>query len=108
MWGRPAQHPGDHVRGDHTRLDDQHTHPASHPRTEPDTSCPHPDTRPPSLAMTHAIIGGRQPTRTSLRSDGTGVTALVTIGANNDYGDATMPLVGAIGHDLPMDTDAVL
>ena len=63
--------------------------------------------RPASLAMTHAIIGARQPTRTSLRSDGTGVTALDTIGADNDYGDATVPLVGAIGHDLPMDTNTV-
>ena len=27
--------------------------------------------------------------------------------ADNDYGDGTVPLTGAIGHDLPMDTNTV-
>lgn len=63
--------------------------------------------RPASLTMTHAIVGVRQPTRTSLRITGDGVAALDTIGADNDFGDGTVPLTGAIGHDLPMDTHTV-
>jgi pimeloyl-ACP methyl ester carboxylesterase len=63
--------------------------------------------RPTSLTMTHAIAGVRQPTWTSLRITGGGVAALDTIGADNDFGDGTVPLTGAIGHDLPMDTNTV-
>jgi len=63
--------------------------------------------RPASLTMTHAIVGVRQSTRTTMRIDGAGVEALDTIGADNDYGDGTVPLAGAIGHDLPMDTNTV-
>jgi hypothetical protein len=63
--------------------------------------------RPTSLTMTHAIVGVRQPTWTSLRITDSGVTALDTIGGDNDFGDGTVPMAGAIGHDLPMDTNTV-
>ncbi len=63
--------------------------------------------RPASVTMTHAIVGTRQPTWTSLHINGTGVAALDTIGRDNDFGDGTVPLAGAIGHDLPMDTNTV-
>ncbi len=63
--------------------------------------------RPASLTMTHTIIGVRQPTPTTLRITGTGVQTLDTVGDDNDYGDATVALTGAIGHDLPMDTNTV-
>jgi len=35
------------------------------------------------------------------------VETLDTIGDDNDYGDATVALTGAIGHNLPMDTNTV-
>jgi len=35
------------------------------------------------------------------------VETLDTIGDDNDYGDATVALAGAIGHDPPMDTNTV-
>lgn len=63
--------------------------------------------RPTSATMTHAIVGTRQPTWTSLQINGTGVEALDTIAGDNDFGDGTVPLTGAIGHDLPMDTNTV-
>jgi pimeloyl-ACP methyl ester carboxylesterase len=63
--------------------------------------------RPTSLTMTHAVVGTRQPTWTSLQINGASVEALDTIGGDNDFGDGTVPLAGAIGLDLPMDTNAV-
>lgn len=63
--------------------------------------------RPASLPMTHAIVGTRQPTPTTMHITGNHAEALDTINGDNDYGDATVPLTGAIGHDLPMDTNAV-
>lgn len=71
--------------------------------------------RPASLAMTHAIVGTRQPTPTTLdlttldRAHGRPqVAELVdTIGGDSDYGDGTVPLAGAIGHNLPMDTNTI-
>jgi pimeloyl-ACP methyl ester carboxylesterase len=63
--------------------------------------------RPASLAMTHAIVGARQPTWTSIQITAGRVDPLDTIGADNDYGDSTVPLTGAIGHNLPLDTNQV-
>jgi hypothetical protein len=63
--------------------------------------------RPASLIMTHAIVGVRQPTWTSLQISNGEVEALDTIGGANGFGDGTVPLAGAIGHDLPMDTHTV-
>ena len=36
-----------------------------------------------------------------------GVEVLETIGADNDYGDATVPLAGALKHNLAPDTQAI-
>jgi pimeloyl-ACP methyl ester carboxylesterase len=63
--------------------------------------------RPASLDHTHAIVGTRQPTATTVRLLPDGVEVLETIGPDNDYGDATVPLAGAIGHDLPITTNRV-
>lgn len=60
-----------------------------------------------SLDITHAIVGVNQPTATTVRVIDGGVEVLDTIGPDNDYGDATVPLAGAIGHDLAMDTNLV-
>ncbi|KAB7739764.1 hypothetical protein GA707_20010 [Nostocoides sp. F2B08] len=61
--------------------------------------------RPASVEMAYAIVGTRQPTWTTitLNPDGT-ATAHDEFGTDNDYGDATVPLTGAIGHDQPLDT----
>lgn len=63
--------------------------------------------RPASLTMTHAIVGTRQPTCTTIHLVDDRAQPLNTINGDNDYGDATVPLTGAIGHDLPMDTNAI-
>jgi hypothetical protein len=63
--------------------------------------------RPASLTMTHAIVGTRQPTWTTIQISGTRATPLNTISGDNDYGDATVPLTGAVGHGLPMDTNTI-
>jgi pimeloyl-ACP methyl ester carboxylesterase len=63
--------------------------------------------RPASIGVTHAIVGTRQATPTTVRLTHNGIEMLDTIGSDNDYGDATVPLVGAIGHGLPLDTNRV-
>jgi pimeloyl-ACP methyl ester carboxylesterase len=63
--------------------------------------------RPSCLTMTHAIVGTRQPTPTTVRITGGRVVPLDTIGTENDFGDATVPLTGAIGYDQAMDTPLV-
>jgi pimeloyl-ACP methyl ester carboxylesterase len=63
--------------------------------------------RPASLAMTHAVVGIEQPTWTSLTITGARVEPLYSIGGDDDRGDGTVPLTGALGHDLPMDTNTV-
>jgi pimeloyl-ACP methyl ester carboxylesterase len=60
-----------------------------------------------SVDITHAIVGINQPTATTVTVTNRGVEVLQTIGSENDYGDATVPLVAAIGHGLPMDTSRV-
>ncbi|MFC8047048.1 hypothetical protein [Nocardia sp. NPDC057353] len=63
--------------------------------------------RPASLDTTHAIIGIRQTTPTTLRYDQQRLEPLDTIDGDNDYGDATVPLAGALRHDLTPDTNRV-
>lgn len=63
--------------------------------------------RPASLAMTHAIVGVRQPTWTTVQLDGTRVRPLDTIEGTDDFGDDTVPLTGAIGHGQPLTTNTV-
>jgi pimeloyl-ACP methyl ester carboxylesterase len=64
--------------------------------------------RPECLTMTHAIVGVRQPTWTTVRiTPDNRVEPLDTIGGDNDYGDATVPLAGAIGYNQPQDTPLV-
>lgn len=61
-----------------------------------------------SLEITHTIVGTRQPTWTTARLLGaTGDHPLEvreTFGTDNDYGDGTVPLTGAVGHNQPLDT----
>lgn len=63
--------------------------------------------RPASLERTHAIVGTRQPTITTIRIDGHRAIPLETISTDNDYGDATVPLTGGIRHGLPLDTNRI-
>lgn len=67
--------------------------------------------RPAHADMTLAIVGTRQPTWTTVRFTGGRAHPLDTIGNDNDYGDATVPLTGAIGAiagvDQQLDTTRV-
>lgn len=63
--------------------------------------------RPASLDSTHAIVGTRQPTITTIRLDGHRAIPQETIGQDNDYGDATVPLAGGIRHGLALDTNRI-
>lgn len=64
--------------------------------------------RPASLEMTHMIAGVRQPTGTTVRITGAGYAELgEAFGGENDYGDATVPLAGALGHRLSGDSNRV-
>jgi pimeloyl-ACP methyl ester carboxylesterase len=63
--------------------------------------------RAASLDTAHAIVGVRQPTATTVRLTDDRVEVLDTIDSANEYGDATVPLVGAIGHDLAPDTNRI-
>ncbi|MDQ3384007.1 MAG: hypothetical protein M3519_09540, partial [Actinomycetota bacterium] len=60
--------------------------------------------QPESLASTHIILGARQPTTTTLtpNADGT-LESHTTIGGADEYGDGTVPTVGALGHQLAAD-----
>jgi pimeloyl-ACP methyl ester carboxylesterase len=63
--------------------------------------------RSESIDSCHAIIGTDQPTTSSVRLRPDGIEALNTIGHDDDYGDGTVPLTGAIGFELTMDTNRV-
>jgi pimeloyl-ACP methyl ester carboxylesterase len=64
--------------------------------------------RPASSEMTHMIMGVRQPTGTTVCITATGRAELSeTFGDENDYGDATVPLAGALGHRLSGDSNQV-
>lgn len=53
--------------------------------------------RPAANTTTHMIVGTRQPTLTTVRLTDETALGLNTIGPDNDYGDATVPLTGAVG-----------
>lgn len=53
----------------------------------------------------YMIIGTRQETVTTVSFSNGKAVASPTFGAENDYGDVTVPLVGAIGHDRPQDAN---
>jgi pimeloyl-ACP methyl ester carboxylesterase len=59
--------------------------------------------RPASQQITHAIVGTRQPTASSVRLTPTGIEVLDSLGADDYFGDATVPLAGALKHTVAMD-----
>ena len=59
--------------------------------------------RQPGIA--HIVVGIRQPTNTTVRLAGGRATVSETFGSENDFGDGTVPLTGAIGHDERLDTN---
>lgn len=61
--------------------------------------------RADSRGMAHLIVGIRQPTNTTVRFSGGRATVSESFGAENDFGDGTVPLAGAIGHDERLDTN---
>jgi pimeloyl-ACP methyl ester carboxylesterase len=92
---------------DHTGLPELNTHMVTDALAFHESLATAEVARPASLATTHTIIGIRQQTSTSIRLVDGHAEPLDTIDGDNDYGDATVPLTGAIGHDLPMDTNTV-
>jgi pimeloyl-ACP methyl ester carboxylesterase len=60
--------------------------------------------RPDSLAHTHAIVGFRQPTTTTVRIRDGQVFALGTYHGEDLAGDATVPIVAACRAGVPMDS----
>jgi len=63
--------------------------------------------RPGSLADTHAIVGIRQPTPTTVQIDAGRMIPKVTYGADEYFGDSTVPLVGACRADVKMDSNTL-
>ncbi|GIF02139.1 esterase/lipase family protein [Paractinoplanes rishiriensis] len=57
-----------------------------------------------SLADTHAIVGIHQPTATTAHLTGSRVELRNTYGAEDLYGDATVPIVAATRPDVPMNS----
>jgi len=61
--------------------------------------------RPASHTMTHMVVGIRQPSQTTVTfQDGRAITS-TTFGSDNDYGDGTVPLTGAVGLGEALDTN---
>lgn len=61
--------------------------------------------RPASHTMTHMVVGIRQPSQTTVTfQDGHAVTS-TTFGSDDDYGDGTVPLTGAVGLGEALDTN---
>ncbi|GGM88934.1 hypothetical protein GCM10009721_12570 [Terrabacter tumescens] len=61
--------------------------------------------RPASRTMTHMVVGIRQPSQTTVTfQDGHAVTSQ-TFGSDNDYGDGTVSLTGAVGLGEALDTN---
>lgn len=56
-------------------------------------------------AMAHLIVGIRQPTNTTVTFQDGHATVSETFGTDNDFGDGTVPLSGAIGLDERLDTN---
>jgi pimeloyl-ACP methyl ester carboxylesterase len=61
--------------------------------------------RPDSHTSAHMIVGIRQPTSTTVELSGGKATAYQNFGNDNDYGDGTVPLTGAVGLGEALDTN---
>jgi pimeloyl-ACP methyl ester carboxylesterase len=63
--------------------------------------------RPASKPMTHMLVGSRQPTITAFTITGGKAVPSDSFGTSNDYGDGTVPLTGAIGHDEKLNSNLI-
>jgi pimeloyl-ACP methyl ester carboxylesterase len=61
--------------------------------------------RPDSHTSSHMIVGIRQPTSTTVEISDGKATAYQNFGNDNDYGDGTVPLTGAVGLGEALDTN---
>ncbi|KRF42473.1 hypothetical protein ASH01_16710 [Terrabacter sp. Soil811] len=61
--------------------------------------------RPDSRTSAHMIVGIRQPTATTAQLSGGTATAYQDFGTDNDFGDGTVPLTGAVGLGEALDTN---
>lgn len=63
--------------------------------------------RPASRLVTHMLIGARQPTTTTFKISNGVVAPSETFGTVNEFGDGTVPLSGAVGHDQPPNSNLI-
>ena len=61
--------------------------------------------RPASRTMTHMVLGIRQPSQTTVTLQGGRAVTSQTFGSDNDYGDGTVSLTGAVGLGESLDTN---
>jgi len=61
--------------------------------------------RAASRDMTHMVVGIRQPTQTTVTLQGGRAVTSQTFGTDNDYGDGTVTLTGAVGLGESLDTN---
>ena len=61
--------------------------------------------RQTSRDMTHMVVGVRQPTQTTVTLQDGRATTAQTFGTDNDYGDGTVTLTGAVGLGESLDTN---
>jgi pimeloyl-ACP methyl ester carboxylesterase len=61
--------------------------------------------RPESRTSAHMLVGIRQPTATTVQLSGGTATAYQDFGTDNDFGDGTVPLTGAVGLGEALDTN---
>jgi pimeloyl-ACP methyl ester carboxylesterase len=64
--------------------------------------------RAASHEMTHMIVGIRQPTQTTVSLQDGRATTYQTFGNDNDYGDGTVTLTGAVGLGESLDTNVAV
>jgi pimeloyl-ACP methyl ester carboxylesterase len=63
--------------------------------------------RPAAKTITHMLVGSRQPTITTFSIAHGKAVPSESFGTVNDYGDGTVPLTGAVGHDQPLNTNLI-
>jgi pimeloyl-ACP methyl ester carboxylesterase len=61
-----------------------------------------------ALEDTHMIVGTRQPTATTVRFVDGRAEVFQDFRGQNDFGDATVPLAGAVGLDQELDTNRIV
>ena len=64
--------------------------------------------RPGSRDKAHLVVGVRQPTRTTVSLEGSRAVTSQSFGPDDDYGDGTVTLTGAVGLGESLDTNLIV